>query len=75
MPSQAHEKAINAAVNSSVKRIFYSCLAFAGNYANDSVANVMGAHLRTEAFLASNLPATTRYTSIREGMYSESFPI
>lgn len=34
----------------------------------------MGAHLRTEEYLAS-LPGPSTYTSIREGIYSESFPI
>ncbi|KAL4926690.1 uncharacterized protein BDV17DRAFT_268917 [Aspergillus undulatus] len=71
---QAHKKAINAAVSSGVQHIFYSSLAFAGDYTNNSVAHVMGAHLATEEFLAS-LPGPTRYTSIREGLYSESFPI
>jgi hypothetical protein len=34
----------------------------------------MGAHLQTEKFL-SELDAPITYTSIREGLYSESFPI
>lgn len=71
---QAHKKAITAAQKSGVKHIFYSSLAFAGNYTNDSVAHVMGAHLQTEKFL-SELDTPLTYTSIREGLYSESFPI
>lgn len=71
---QAHKKAIIAAQKSGVKHIFYSSLAFAGNYTNDSVAHVMGAHLQTEKFFAE-LDAPLTYTSIREGLYSESFPI
>ncbi|RDW84134.1 uncharacterized protein DSM5745_04460 [Aspergillus mulundensis] len=73
----AHKTAINAARKSGVKHIFYSSLAFAGDYAQSSVAHVMGAHLETEKLLAelSAGPNPTTYTSIREGLYSESFPI
>jgi nucleoside-diphosphate-sugar epimerase len=72
---QAHKKAILAAQKSGVKHIFYSSLGFAGNETNNtSVAHVMGAHLLTEKFLAE-LPGTTTYTVVREGLYSESFPI
>ncbi|KAL4937347.1 hypothetical protein BDV06DRAFT_74862 [Aspergillus oleicola] len=78
----AHKKAIFAAQSSGVKHIFYSSLAFAGNYSNNSVAHVMGAHLATEEFLSSLSSSSSgsgskplTYTSIREGLYSESFPI
>jgi hypothetical protein len=57
-----------------VKHIFYSSLAFGGNLADKSVAQVMGAHLETEKYFASH-PGNFTYTSIREGIYSESFPI
>ncbi|KAL4860484.1 hypothetical protein BDV12DRAFT_209347 [Aspergillus spectabilis] len=71
----AHEKAILAAQASGVKHIFYSSLGFAGEETNNtSVAHVMGAHLATEKLLAE-LPGTTTYTVVREGLYSESFPI
>ncbi|KAL5041597.1 hypothetical protein BDW71DRAFT_163993 [Aspergillus fruticulosus] len=74
----AHKSAILAAHKSGVKHIFYSSLAFAGDYTDSSVAHVMGAHLGTEKFLtelASTSPRPITYTSIREGLYSESFPI
>ncbi|KAL2824180.1 hypothetical protein BJY01DRAFT_167837 [Aspergillus pseudoustus] len=71
---KAHKIAILAAQKSGVKHIFYSSLGFAGDYSDKSVAHVMGAHLQTEEFLA-NLPGTTTYTVVREGLYSESFPI
>ncbi|KAL4792660.1 hypothetical protein BDV19DRAFT_380713 [Aspergillus venezuelensis] len=73
---QAHKKAILAAQQSGVKHIFYASLAFAGDYTNNSVAHVMGAHLATEEFLSTLSGSTPiTYTSIREGIYSESFPI
>lgn len=56
-----------------MQHIFYSSLAFAGEREKTSVAHVMGAHLRTEAYLA-RLPDIS-YTAIREGLYSESYPI
>ncbi|KAL3458382.1 hypothetical protein BJX64DRAFT_266700, partial [Aspergillus heterothallicus] len=71
---KAHKKAILAAQASGVKHIFYSSLGFAGDYTSSSVAHVMGAHLQTEKFL-SELPGTMTYTVVREGLYSESFPI
>lgn len=71
--NQAHRAAIDAAIRSGVKHIFYTSLGFAGNLTDDSVAHVMGAHLQTERYL-SQLNKIT-YTSIREGLYSESFPL
>ncbi|EED14343.1 NmrA-like family protein [Talaromyces stipitatus ATCC 10500] len=76
--SKAHRKAIDAALRSGVKHIFYSSLAFAGNLTKSSDALVMRAHLDTEAYLEelgrTNAPDFT-YTIIREGLYHESFPI
>ncbi|KAL5336001.1 hypothetical protein BJX70DRAFT_373868 [Aspergillus crustosus] len=72
----AHKNAIQSALASGVKHIFYSSLAFGGDYTDTSVAHVMGAHLATEKYLAETLENTsTTYTVIREGLYSESFPI
>ncbi|KAB8225794.1 hypothetical protein BDV33DRAFT_78096 [Aspergillus novoparasiticus] len=73
---EAHRNAIDSARRSGVKHIFYSSLAFAGDLTDSSVAHVMGAHLRTEQYLA-DLQAQSHitYTAIREGLYSESFPI
>ncbi|KAH8689986.1 NmrA-like family protein [Talaromyces proteolyticus] len=75
--SRAHRIAIDAALRSGVTHIFYSSLAFAGNLTSESTALVMQAHLDTEAYLkqlARTRPSFT-YTVIREGLYSESFPI
>ncbi|PWY75408.1 NAD(P)-binding protein [Aspergillus heteromorphus CBS 117.55] len=72
---QAHEVAIDAARRSGVRHIFYSSLAFAGDLEPTSAAHVMGAHLRTEQLLAERSGGGFTYTAIREGLYSESFPI
>jgi len=71
---QAHKIAIDAAIKSGVKHIFYSSLGFAGGLGDESVAHVMGAHLQTEQYLAGQIGKVS-YTSVREGLYSESFPI
>ncbi|KAF2499364.1 NAD(P)-binding protein [Lophium mytilinum] len=71
-----HIAAIDAARKAGVKHIYYSSLAFAfhPNTAMDkSLAGVMTAHLRTEAYLASSTDIS--YTVIREGLYSESWPL
>ncbi|CEJ61538.1 Putative NmrA-like family protein [Penicillium brasilianum] len=70
----AHQPAIQAAIGSGVKHIFYSSLGFAGDLTDHSVAHVMGAHLETERYLAELTDKIT-YTSVREGLYTESFPI
>ncbi|KAI9061383.1 NmrA-like family protein [Trametes sanguinea] len=63
-----HQNAIDAAKRAGVKHVYYTSLAFAG----DSVAAVMQAHIDTERYLkASGLT----YTIIREGIYSESYPL
>ncbi|QGA21549.1 hypothetical protein EYB26_009260 [Talaromyces marneffei] len=76
--SRAHRKAIDAALHSGVKHIFYSSLAFAGNLSKSSDALVMRAHLDTEAYLQelgrTRAPDFT-FTILREGLYHESFPI
>ncbi|KAJ5261165.1 hypothetical protein N7478_011760 [Penicillium angulare] len=69
-----HKRAIDAAINSGVKHIFYSSLAFAGDLTDDSVAHVMGAHVATEEYLREQEDKIT-HTAVREGIYSESFPI
>ncbi|KAH6649386.1 hypothetical protein F5144DRAFT_588113 [Chaetomium tenue] len=88
-PSHQHElrtklqlPAIDAAHRAGVSHLIYSSLAFAnspdGHPSNTSVAEVMGAHLDSEAHLASlatSSPSTFTYTVIREGLYSESTPI
>jgi len=75
--SKAHKLAIDCARACGVTHIFYTSLAFAGN-SDHSVAQVMQAHLDTERYLAelaSKGPGPFSYTSIREGLYSEGFPI
>ncbi|KAJ5640122.1 uncharacterized protein N7484_007984 [Penicillium longicatenatum] len=68
----AHRLAIDKAIKSGVKHIFYSSLAFAG-LTNKSLAHVMGAHLATEEYLSTKPEIS--YTVVREGLYTESFPI
>ncbi|KAJ5118360.1 hypothetical protein N7448_010068 [Penicillium atrosanguineum] len=70
---KVHRLAIDAAIVSGVNHIFYSSLAFAG-LTDTSVAHVMGAHLQTEAYLSS-LTDKISFTVVREGIYSESYPI
>jgi hypothetical protein len=38
---------------------------------HSGASHVMGAHLSTENYLATELPKTMSYTAIREGLYSE----
>ncbi|KAK4192344.1 hypothetical protein QBC35DRAFT_247460 [Podospora australis] len=72
--------AVDAARRAGVQHIFYSSLAFAGpRESTSSLAEVMQAHLATESYLKSLAEASASkkftYTSIREGIYSESTPI
>ncbi|KAJ5515477.1 hypothetical protein N7527_007037 [Penicillium freii] len=74
---KVHKAAIDAARKSGVKHIFYSSLAFAGDGDLDTKAQVMLGHLATERYLAQlhdQNPQFT-YTVIRQGLYSESFPL
>ncbi|KAJ5943834.1 hypothetical protein N7516_004002 [Penicillium verrucosum] len=71
---KAHRLAIDAAIKSGVKHIFYSSLGFGGDLTNHSIAHVMGAHIETEKYLSS-LQDKISYTIVREGLYTESFPI
>ena len=65
----AHRAAIDAAKRTgTIKRVYYTSLAFAG----DSGAAVMRAHIDTEAYLKASGLA---YTILREGIYSESYPL
>jgi uncharacterized protein YbjT (DUF2867 family) len=65
---RAHRNAIDAAKAAGLRRVWYTSLAFAG----DSKAEVMQAHLETEAYLKRS---GLTYTIIREGIYSESWPL
>ena len=75
--TKVHTKAIDAAVKTGVKHIFYSSLGFASIGKDTTKAEVMGAHLDSEKHLrelSEKNPGFT-FTSVREGLYSESFPI
>jgi hypothetical protein len=61
-----------------VKYIFYGSLGYGGKPdSNESVAHVMQAHLDTERYLDECTRQHTGfgYTVIREGLYSESYPL
>lgn len=73
-----HKAAIDAAIQSGVKYIFYGSLGFAGSPdSKESVAHVMQAHLDTEKYLEEcrQNHAGFAYTIVREGLYSESYPL
>jgi uncharacterized protein YbjT (DUF2867 family) len=74
---RVHKLAIDEAIRNGVTQITYSSLAFGGNCNPQSLAYVMQAHLDTEAYLASiamENPSFS-YTAVRQGLYSESFPL
>jgi hypothetical protein len=60
-----------------VLHIIYSSLAFAGDGLSTTAADVMRAHLATENYLEEihTHDRSFSYTVIREGIYSESFPL
>ncbi|KAI1179827.1 hypothetical protein F4777DRAFT_401208 [Nemania sp. FL0916] len=77
-----HKTAIDAAVKAGVKRIVYSSLAFGYSPStvgpgDSSFAGVMRAHLRTEAYLKEYAKGKhgVEITILREGLYSESWPL
>jgi len=76
--AQRHHFAIDKALRSGVKYIFYGSLGFGGKpETSESVAHVMQAHLDTERYL-DELTRTHpgfAYTVVREGLYSESYPL
>ncbi|KAF5000038.1 hypothetical protein FGRMN_2048 [Fusarium graminum] len=83
-PSHVHQyrtkvqtKALDAAVKAGVKHIFYSSLGFASIDKASTKAEVMGAHLDSEAHLRelARTHSDFSWTSVREGLYHESFPI
>jgi uncharacterized protein YbjT (DUF2867 family) len=75
--TKVQTKALDAAQKAGVKHIFYSSLAFAPVNAESAKAEVMAAHLDTEAHLKelARTNSELSWTSIREGLYSESFPV
>ncbi|KAK6437000.1 hypothetical protein LTR95_006808 [Oleoguttula sp. CCFEE 5521] len=64
-----HFKALEGAKAAGVKHVYYTSLAFA----NPSKSRVMTAHERTEAYLNEHWAG--QFTIIREGLYSESWPL
>ncbi|PWN32678.1 NAD(P)-binding protein [Meira miltonrushii] len=68
-----HYSAIDAAISAVVQHIYYTSLAFK----DGSKAGVMRAHFRTEAYLKEKQRQNQlrSYTAIREGLYSESWPL
>jgi uncharacterized protein YbjT (DUF2867 family) len=76
--SKRQRLAIDLAIRSGVKYIFYGSLGYGGKPENnESVAHVMQAHLDTERYLDECTRQHTGfgYTVIREGLYSESYPL
>ncbi|KAF2459843.1 hypothetical protein BDY21DRAFT_361743 [Lineolata rhizophorae] len=71
-----HYAALEAARKVGVKHVYYTSLAFACGGKSESKAGVMVAHLRTEARLQQLArEGSIQFTSIREGLYSESWPL
>ncbi|KAL4795188.1 hypothetical protein BDV19DRAFT_363762 [Aspergillus venezuelensis] len=66
-----HRRLISAARRAGVKHVWYTSLAF-GGFSNDSKAAVQQVHLTTEQLLKES---SLTYTSIREGVYLEAFPV
>lgn len=67
-----HRAAIDAALETGVKHIYYTSLGFS----NPSKAGVMRAHIRTEKYLHElENDNKVKVTIIREGLYNESWPL
>ncbi|KAB8263618.1 hypothetical protein BDV32DRAFT_110749 [Aspergillus pseudonomiae] len=66
-----HQNFVDAAKRKGVKHVWYTSLAF-GGFKSDSKAAVQTAHLETEEMLRKS---GVTYTSIREGVYTDAFPV
>ncbi|PYI06710.1 NAD(P)-binding protein [Aspergillus sclerotiicarbonarius CBS 121057] len=66
-----HQNVVDAARKLGVKHVWYTSLAF-GGFESNSKASVQQAHYMTEEML--KISGIT-YTSIREGVYTEAFPL
>ncbi|GFN12540.1 putative NmrA-like family protein [Aspergillus tubingensis] len=66
-----HLNVVEAAKRNGVKHVWYTSLAF-GGLESDSKAAVQQAHYMTEDMLKES---GVNYTSIREGFYTEAFPV
>ncbi|KAK2867902.1 hypothetical protein FQN49_003357 [Arthroderma sp. PD_2] len=69
--NKQHERVVAAAVEAGVGHVYYSSLAF-GGYGSDSTASVQQAHFVTEKLLEKS---GLSYTSVREGVYTDAFPV
>ncbi|KAK2749627.1 hypothetical protein FQN57_005849 [Myotisia sp. PD_48] len=69
--NRQHGNVVKAAKDAHVGHVYYSSLAF-GGFGSDSKAAIQQAHLVTENLLKkSGIP----YTSIRQGVYTDAFPV
>ncbi|KAI9802300.1 MAG: hypothetical protein M1833_001806 [Piccolia ochrophora] len=66
-----HANVIAAAKKVGVGQVYYSSLAF-GGYESNSKVDVRQAHLKTEQLLQES---GISYTSVREGIYADCFPV
>lgn len=75
--TKVQTKVLDAAQKAGVKHIFYSSLAFASINGESAKAEVMEAHLDSKAHLKelARTNSGLSWTSIREGLCSESFPV
>ncbi|RPB01223.1 NAD(P)-binding protein [Choiromyces venosus 120613-1] len=79
-----HKNAIDAAVKAQVRRVYYTSLAFNG-HEDSTVSHLQELHVDTESYIKAYLKneqftdemsnSGLEYTIIREGLYSEAFPI
>ncbi|PYH94888.1 NAD(P)-binding protein [Aspergillus ellipticus CBS 707.79] len=66
-----HQNVVDAAKKAGVAHVWYTSLAF-GGFGSESRAAVQQAHYMTEGMLKES---GVTYTSIREGLYTEPFPL
>ncbi|ORX56178.1 NmrA-like family protein [Hesseltinella vesiculosa] len=66
-----HQSVVDAAKKTEVKHVWYTSLAF-GGLKSDSKVAVQTVHYQTETMLEES---GINYTSIREGVYADAFPL
>ncbi|KAE8153655.1 hypothetical protein BDV25DRAFT_136594 [Aspergillus avenaceus] len=66
-----HQNFVDAAARAKIKHVWYTSLAF-GGFTSNSKATVQTAHLETEEMLRRS---GLTFTSIREGLYTDAFPL
>ncbi|KAJ7268259.1 NmrA-like family protein [Mycena rebaudengoi] len=67
-----HQCVVDAAAAARVGHVYYTSLAF-GGLGDGSAVAVQAAHLETERMLARS--GVVAYTSVREGIYANAFPL